>query len=584
MFNRKVTTESFLVTYQFLPSYKYSEKHCLWVENPDSIATLPPPDPPPTSRAEIFNPIDYSEVDARADKTPQNLLKQTYSDLVKYLTKDCKSALARVRIIYRWITSIQVDQMLLPQSQPDPNTPYYQLWRIKNQKGNYAQLVSILCRLCNIICVIIHGKLKGSNYDVGQTIDDKVNYGEWNAVLIDGHWRLMDAYWGACSVGSDGGGDCPDETNRFVYACDENYFLTDPRQLIATHLPFNKEWQLMKDPITPARFEEMAFLKDRFFELGMSVLSHPECVIKSARGEEEIFFRIPEGEGLHHSYDCLLFRQETNGVSGLSPRYDRYVSVHRPNPDLLSIKIQLPVAGTFRLELVGKDSSIREPGYDDDWIAVYKIIFRQTDDETKAAQFADRIKLAAEAMDEEELLKIIVELKDLAKTEKVHGLQPNSEADDDEQKAMTSQQTSVMTSDQVATELKKAERELEIIQARKELVAAKNARDLKRLTAIVNLIKEKNYDSFMEDDVKTVERLIERLRHIHRLSHDIIQMDQSIIAELKGYAAPPEVVHRVLMAAFLLLGNFTDETKDWSKLQALMGKTMFFRTGVRYGR
>ncbi|XP_041377436.1 uncharacterized protein LOC121389855 [Gigantopelta aegis] len=799
-------------------------------------------------------------------QAPQSLLKQPYPDLVKYLTNDCKSALARVRIIYRWITSIQVDQMLLPQSQPDPNTPYYQLWRIKNQKGNYAQLVSILCRLCSVICVIIHGKLKGSNYDVGQTIDDNVHYGEWNAVLIDGNWRLLNAYWGACAVGSDGG----DEVSRkkFVYTCDENYFLTDPRQLISTHLPFVEEWQLRAEPITPDRFEEMVFLKDRFFDLGMSVLSHPECVIKSARGEEEIFFQIPEGEGLYHSYYCLLFRQETKGVPGFSPKYDRYVFMHKPKPDILSIKIRSPVVGMFRLELVGKDKRITEPGYDYDWIAVYKLVFKRAKDrcipfpdtpdngwgpgietietglspishlcgfvkagengevdimfeiidkekvdklnfssalsrggtrevnikdrvvhryvdnklifsvklpkkgeyslrlsatssngeegettaeknvcnymiksaqkiarpsyprgfegkigekpacrelglvplshpsgmiytetdevqvsfkmtepidysmslfgaeilgsdakqlvtefvednvitytvqlpkhgnyglrfvgkpkdgecfecvvdyvieyrvpenvpsslhspltpqiirlklssatttttstpaeeETKAAQFANRITLAAEAMDEPELLKTIVELKDLAKTspsqvtketdkvddktDKVDG-----KADNDTQKAMTSQQKSVMTSEQVATELKKAQRELEIIQARKELVEAINSRDLKRLTAIVNLIKEKSYESYMGDDIKTAKRLIERLSHIHRLWHDVMQLDQTTIAELKGYAAPPEAVHSVLMAAFLLLGNFTDETKDWIKVQALMGKT-----------
>ena len=239
-----------------------------------------------------------------------------------------------------------------------------------------------------MVCVIIHGKLKGSHYDVGETIDDELHYGEWNAVLVDGHWRLMDAYWGACAVGSNGGDDWLEtedditeeekmKRKKFVYTCDENYFLTDPRQLISTHLPFTHEWQLRKQTITPERFETMVFLKDRFFDLGMSVLSHPECVITSSNGHEEIFFRIPPSEGLYHSYYCLLFRQETKGVPGFSPKYDRYVFMHRPEPDILSIKIRSPVVGTFRFELVGKDKRIKEPTYDYDWIAVYKIIFKK---------------------------------------------------------------------------------------------------------------------------------------------------------------------------------------------------------------
>ena len=62
-------------------------------------------------------------------------------------------------------------------------------------------------RLANIPCVIIHGMLKGSTYDVGQKLDEKAHYGEWNAVLVNHQWRLLNAYWGACAVGSDGGDD-----------------------------------------------------------------------------------------------------------------------------------------------------------------------------------------------------------------------------------------------------------------------------------------------------------------------------------------------------------------------------------------
>ena len=94
-----------------------------------------------------------------------------------------------------------------------------------------------------------------------------------------------------------------------------------------------------------------------------------------------------------------------------------------------------------------------------------------------------------------------------------------------------------------------------------ELAEAINSRDLKRLTAIAKLVKEKNYESHMINDVKTATFLIERLHHIHGLWHDVLQMDQTTIAELKGYVAPPEAVHRIMMAAFLLLGNFTNETK-----------------------
>lgn len=47
-------------------------------------------------------------------------------------------------------------------------------------------------------CAIIRGYLKGSTYDVGQKINKDLHRGEWNAVLVDGNWRLVNAFWGAC--------------------------------------------------------------------------------------------------------------------------------------------------------------------------------------------------------------------------------------------------------------------------------------------------------------------------------------------------------------------------------------------------
>ena len=65
------------------------------------------------------------------------------------------------------------------------------------------------------------------------------------------------------------------------------------------------------------------------------------------------------------SFYCIIFR------------CDQYVFIHRTNnQETLSVKIRTPDPCTYRFELVGKDSSIREEGYDYDWIAIYKIIFR----------------------------------------------------------------------------------------------------------------------------------------------------------------------------------------------------------------
>ncbi|ESO82521.1 hypothetical protein LOTGIDRAFT_134373, partial [Lottia gigantea] len=183
-----------------------------------------------------------------------------------------------VRALYRWITAQPVDMMLAPRNKPSTNKPIYHIWAIKNSEGNYSQWFSKLCRAAKIPCVIIHGRLKGSSYQVGQSVFEDEHYGEWNAVLIDGVWRFVDAYWGAFK--SQNRLESRSSSHKtLTYTCDENYFLTDPSEMIYSHYPEVPEWQLLQYPWTINKFESCANTKDRFFELGMSLDSHKKCVI-----------------------------------------------------------------------------------------------------------------------------------------------------------------------------------------------------------------------------------------------------------------------------------------------------------------
>lgn len=56
-------------------------------------------------------------------------------------------------------------------------------------------------------------------------------------------------------------------------------------------------------------------------------------------------------------------------------RYDRYVFLQRKKAHILHIRVRSPVRDIFRFELVGKDVTITDAGYDYDWVAVYKFDF-----------------------------------------------------------------------------------------------------------------------------------------------------------------------------------------------------------------
>jgi hypothetical protein len=50
-------------------------------------------------------------------------------------------------------------------------------------------------------------------------------------------------------------------------------------------------------------------------------------------------------------------------------------------------------------------------------------------------------------------------------------------------------------------------------------------------------------------------KIYEQLKRIEKLKHEVMNLDQKTIAELKSYAQPPDAVHQVMAATFLLLGS-----------------------------
>ena len=80
-------------------------------------------------------------------------------------------------------------------------------------------------------------------------------------------------------------------------------------------------------------------------------------------------------------------------------------------------------------------------------------------------------------------------------------------------------------------------------------------KDLDLLERAMNSISGTSIKRQMSHMAAQAEAMRSRLRRLKRLRHAVLEMDQKTISEMRSYPKPPQAVHGVMAATFLLLGN-----------------------------
>jgi hypothetical protein len=137
--------------------------------------------------------------------------------------------------------------------------------------SGYANLFAALCKQAGVRAARVTGRARGYGSRAGQLGPESGH--AWNAVRLEGKWWLLDATWGAGSVGD----------RQFVKRFSEHYFLTPPERLIFTHLPGEARWQLLARPLTAEEFAAQPRVDAALFEMGVDAAS------LRAAGEQEGF-------------------------------------------------------------------------------------------------------------------------------------------------------------------------------------------------------------------------------------------------------------------------------------------------------
>ncbi len=188
----------------------------------------------------LRSPAQFSAMDRHAFRAPDSLSRDLPA-LVAYLVAPAKTDEEKARSLYVWVLRhLSYDQAASRQDKRINQSVGDILQRRRGTCFDYAKLYEALCQHAGLNCRMISGYARPR---LESTVGLREPDHAWNAVLLDGEWRLLDATWG------DGGGK-----DEWSTSYGHDYFLPPPEYFLLNHLPANPVWQLLEYPVDTAWF------------------------------------------------------------------------------------------------------------------------------------------------------------------------------------------------------------------------------------------------------------------------------------------------------------------------------------------
>jgi len=260
----------------------------------------------------FFQPVAYSQLSssyAVVDKYVQNFpmkigsagdLRVFIKEMSRVFTKDDE----KVRAVYYWITeNIGYDctgyhnGLLISREIDDI------LRSRKAVCSGYAALMQFGCDAMNIECKTISGAARVHEQDIFFHPDSLKSNHAWNAVKLNGEWKLIDATWAS--------GYSDKDVTKFIKERKDAYFFMQPARFIYTHLPDDSAWQLLKDTVvTPGAFCNQPFIWTSYFEYQIEN-AEPFTLNLNKKVGDTIRFKFCSGRPLAK---IMIYSDEKRGV------------------------------------------------------------------------------------------------------------------------------------------------------------------------------------------------------------------------------------------------------------------------------
>lgn len=198
--------------------------------------------------------------------------------------------------------------------------------------SGYSNLMEYCCHKFGIDCVTINGTGRSLYTDIILDPQRLSNDHSWNAVKINGQWKLLDATWGS--------GYTDYATGVYHKSRNEKYFLSDPSFFIYKHLPVKPEWQLLDTTVSATRFCNWPFIDEGYFTNNLSAVYPFQLRIDRKAGDTIVFKFYTDKELTHVAIESLDNQLVERGY--LTKNRNYYSYVFRPKkPGEFDIRVSL---------------------------------------------------------------------------------------------------------------------------------------------------------------------------------------------------------------------------------------------------
>ena len=294
---------------------------------------------------------------------------ESLSDLGIRIQNDFAADSLRVRAAFIWVTdnmaygrntagSDGLNMHVRYSSERDREEAIYDLVELRIAQAfrkkmgvciDYSLFLNALFEQFGLPSKIITGVVKTEIEDIQG--EEKLRNHSWNAVQLNGRWRLMDATWAA--------GFSDPETGRFVKKYLDHYYFTDPSDFIRHHFPVKEEWQLLEQPVDATSFFSAPIFLPDYCEEDIHLSSQTSGILTLAEGEENYLYfdRLPDIHLMHYTingdgeFRRMAFKKgEGAGYISkikLRKRFNReydYLTIYMNNTPILNFRIREALA------------------------------------------------------------------------------------------------------------------------------------------------------------------------------------------------------------------------------------------------